>query len=195
MITINPPLVLASGSAQRQAILQGLGLEFISVPADIDESAIQHPDHLIRVVEVAKAKAQKVVTEYPDHLVLAADTYVLNAEKSFEKPVDREQARQMLMELSGKTCREITGICLIDPVVQTIDTKVCEVSFTFRSLSQIEVNQYVTTQPVTDWSAAFSPAYPAGAALIASVKGSLTGFTHGLPVEWLMELLTKRNYI
>ncbi len=186
-----PPLILASQSAQRRAILAGLGLEFAVVPANIDEAAIQAADHFTRVKAVAKAKALTVAKAHASHLILAADTYVLCGGKSFEKPVDLADAHRMLTELSGQTCQEITGICLLNTATGAEENEVTAAEFVFRNLSQAEIDRYVQTEPVLQWSAAFSPAYPAGAALIASVNGSLTGFSHGLPVEWVMEKLAK----
>lgn len=195
MITTTLPLILASQSAQRQAILAGLGIEFTVHPANIDELAIQHPDHHQRIVKVAREKAHAIAIQYPKHLILSGDTYVLCEGKSFEKPINRTDAIKMLTFLSDKKCQEITGVCLLNTLTGSEDVAVIPTEFTFRKLSSQEIDHYVTEQPVLQWSAAFSPAYAAGAALIASVAGSLTSFTHGMPVEWVMEKLQARGYI
>ena len=57
------------------------------------------------------------------------------------------------------------------------------------NLSESEIEHYVKTEPVLTWSAAFSPAYDSGMALIENVRGNLTAFSHGLPIDLLIDFL------
>jgi septum formation protein len=186
-----PSLILASQSPQRKAMLQSLGIPFTTVPADLDEAAIQDVDPIARAEKLASAKADTVSALHPTAVVIAADTFVVSGNQTFEKPRDLKEARQMLRFLSGKTLTEVTGLCVVDPHHSYRYATAVQVQCTFRILTEAEIERYVTTQPVTTWSAAFSPAYPEGAAFIAQVHGSLTGFTHGLPMEEVVEQLRK----
>lgn len=182
-------LILASQSPQRLAIVRALGLEVQQDPASIDERAIRHVDPLEQAKLIAEAKARSVASRHPDAWVIAADTYCVVDGVVYEKPVDLNDARRMLREQSGKTTQEVTGVALYHATADKMYSDVTVVEVVFRKLSEKEIDHYVTTEPVLTWSAAFCPAYETGMVLIDSINGSFTSFTHGLPVEWLMDKL------
>ena len=187
-------LILASQSPQRQAILATLGIPFEVVPADLDEKAIQDVDPLKRAEKLALAKATAVQAQFPEAVVVAGDTFVVFNDQTLEKPVDLDEAKQMLTLVSGKEVVVVTGVAFLDPSHQIQHVQAVTNQAVFRPLDPLEVERYVTTQPVLTWSGAFSPAYLEGMALFAEVKnGSFTAFTHGLPLElvakWLRESL------
>ncbi len=101
----------------------------------------------------------------------------------------------MLYAQSGKTVVGYTGFAYLDRMTQNNINKVAEFEFRFRELSPAEIDYYVEQNPVTTWSAAFSPAYPEGAALIESMKGSFTAFAYGLPMEWVVDGLKESGVI
>ena len=185
-------LILASQSPQRKMAMEGIGIPFEVHPSEIDEYAIKDNDPLKRAVKVATAKAQTVAQKFPAAFVIAADTYVVLNNKSLEKPKDTAEAIQMLKAQQHAELTEVTGVCFIHPNKPTPYTQTVTSTFHMRQLSDSEIEQYVSNNPVTTWSAAFSPAYPAGAGLIADHNGSFTSFTYGLPVElvttWLREI-------
>lgn len=130
-----------------------------------------------------------VLTQYPQTKIIAADTFVVLANKILEKPRSLTEAREMLRLQSGNIINVHTGLCCLNLATgQTLKTTV-KVEAEFRQLSDNEIDQYVINQPVLTWSAAFSPAYDSGMALIAWVSGSLTSFTHGLPIELVLKFL------
>ncbi len=185
-------IILASQSKQRQTILQGLGLEFTAVPSDLDESQVRDADPLQQAMAIAAAKAAVVAEQFPHDIIIAADTFVECQGQILEKPKTTEEAKEMLRLLSGSAAREINGVCYLDPELGINELSNVVVAFSFRTLTEAEIERFVTSQPVMTWSAAFSPAYPdGGAAFVAKLNGSLTGFTHGLPIEWLTPLLQK----
>jgi septum formation protein len=184
-------IILASQSPQRQNIFQTLGLPFEAVPADLDERAIIDPDLKLRARLVAEAKVKKVAQQFAQAIVLGADTYPVLADQALEKPADLAEARQMLTQLSGQEITEYSGFCYLDQQSGYFWSDTSVTTAVFRPLSPSEIDRYVEQNPVTTWSSAFSPAYDAGAALIQSVNGSLTSFTHGLPMEWVVECLAK----
>lgn len=182
-------LVVASQSPQRLAIVKALGLEVVQDPASIDERAIRHEDPFQQAKLIAEAKARAAGVRHFDSWIVAADTFCVVDGVVFEKPVDLEDAKRMLREQSGKTTQEVTGVALYDPATDSMHSDVAVVEVVFRTLSETEIEKYVNSQPVLTWSAAFSPAYVEGMVLIDSINGSFTGFTHGLPAEWLMDKL------
>lgn len=186
------PIILASSSPQRQNILRAAGVDFTAIAADLDEKAVATgvPQEQ-RALIIATAKAEKIRAVHPDALVIAADTFSVFQSEILEKPVDVADARRMLRLISGNTVTSHTGLYCHNPRTgKTLQTTVL-VQITFRKLSDAEIERYITTQPVTTWSAAFSAAYDAGMALIARSEGSLTALTHGIPMELVLEFLAE----
>ncbi|MBT3249320.1 MAG: septum formation protein Maf [Candidatus Pacebacteria bacterium] len=192
---MNRKIILASQSPQRRNLMKSLNIDFEVIPADIDEQAVVAADPKVRAGLVAEAKAREVQKKYPQDIIIAADTYIVLDGETLEKPVDLEEAREMLRKQSGRSMSEMTGFCYLDlkSGIEVVTTAVAEVEF--RELSEAEIEQYVTTQPVMTWSAAFCPAYDSGATLIKSINGSFTGFTHGLPLEELIPLLQQSKVL
>lgn len=99
-------LVLASKSASRQAMLDAAGVEYIAVPADVDERAIEEsltgaaPDQIAEALSVAKAA--KVAETHAGTLVLGSDSLVVAGGTRFDKPTSRGDAAAHLAFFSGK---------------------------------------------------------------------------------------------
>jgi septum formation protein len=182
-------IILASQSKQRQKLMQALALDFEIQPSGIDEQAIQAKTPMQRAELIAQAKAKHVQQQQTQAIIIAADTYGLLDDKILEKPQTKQEAISMLQALSGQEFLAITGFAYLDPIAQLDVSLAKTVTVKFRDLSQVEIERYVATEPVLTWSAGFSPAYDSGLALTAFVNGSLTAFTHGLPVEELVDLL------
>jgi septum formation protein len=101
------PLVLASKSTIRRAILRDAGLPVDVEPADLDERAIEHGSPGCSAGEVAallaREKARTVAARLPGRLVLGADQTLALGEQRFSKPADRAGARRQLEALRGRT--------------------------------------------------------------------------------------------
>lgn len=184
-------IILASQSPQRKKLLEKLGISFTVVPANVDEKSINAPTSEERAQQIAFAKAQKIQSQNPDAIIIAGDTFVVVEGKELEKPSSLAEAEQMLSLLSGKTAKAISGLAYFDPQLNLRQSEFVVTTFTFRKLSQQEIADYVQHNPVLTWSAAFSSAYDEGVALVATVDGSLTSFTHGLSLEKVAKLLQK----
>jgi septum formation protein len=111
------PLVLASKSAVRHAMLRDAGLAVEIAPADIDERAIEQHAGLHDPGEVAgllaREKARAVIERLPDRLVLGADQTLALGERRFSKPTDRAAARAQLEALSGRTHELHSAVALL----------------------------------------------------------------------------------
>jgi nucleoside triphosphate pyrophosphatase len=101
------PLVLASKSASRHAILRDAGIPVAVEPADIDERAIEQrsakQDAGELAAMLAREKARTVAARRPGRLVLGADQTLALGERRFSKPADRAGARRQLAALRGQT--------------------------------------------------------------------------------------------
>jgi septum formation protein len=107
-----PPLVLASGSPRRSEILTSVGWEFTKTVPNIDESERKGEPPEDYVQRLAEEKADAVSHQYPDSIVLAADTTVVIDNQIIGKPVDLDDARRMLKMLSGRWHDVLTGVAI-----------------------------------------------------------------------------------
>lgn len=185
-------IILASSSPQRKNLMASMGLEFKVVPADIDEKAIRHSSPTEMGRQIAKAKGEVVRAKYPNDIIIAADSFVICDEKVLEKPVDNEEAKEMLKLMSGQWLTEYNGFYAVSPTQEVLEC--VQTRARMRPLNEQEIAYYVEHYPVTTWAGAFSAAYDAGMGLFEYVDGSLTSFSHGLPMELVMKFL-KSNHV
>ncbi|MCH1489926.1 MAG: Maf family protein [Ilumatobacteraceae bacterium] len=180
-------LVLASGSPRRKSLLSDLDVDFIVVPADVDESSLVGEDAKTYVARVATLKAQTVRESYPNVVVLAADTTVDRDGEILAKPVDAAAAASMLRSLSGREHFTHTAVCVAHG--DLVDTVVVSTAVTFRSLATEEIDWYVRTGEPLDKAGAYGIQGRA-AAFVSSISGSVSNVV-GLPLAETIELLRK----
>lgn len=184
-------IILASDSKQRKMLMDALNIPYIVIPAKIDEKAIKNENFAIRSEKIARTKAEKIAFQN-DGIVIAGDSFATHQGKIFEKPKDSKEARQMLENLSGaKNIINYTGFCYIDRKNKINYSTVLTINYSFRKLSRSEINGYVKKFPVLTWAGGFSPAYIYGLTMLSGIEGSVTGLTHGFPMEILIPLLEK----
>jgi len=103
------PIVLASQSQSRRALLAGAGVAFDTAASDVDEATIKDQckaagkDVAATALELARAKAAVVQQSFPDALVIGADQMLEFEGEWFDKPVDMAAARRQLSVFAGKT--------------------------------------------------------------------------------------------
>lgn len=109
-----PKLVLASGSPRRSEILNSVGWKFTKHVADIDETELagEAPDDY--VLRLAREKAEAVAANFPNAIVLGADTTVVINEQIIGKPIDLNDARRMLTMLAGNWHEVLTGVAIVE---------------------------------------------------------------------------------
>jgi septum formation protein len=110
----DPPLILATASSARQAVLRGAGLAFTAVAAAVDEAAIKASAQAEGIppedaaMLLAEAKAQRIARRHPEALVIGADQMLVCPDEAgrprwFDKPADMAGARAHLRALRGRT--------------------------------------------------------------------------------------------
>ncbi len=177
-------LHLASASPRRADILRALGLRFSQGGADIDETPLAGEPPGDMVLRLAEGKARATQA---DAIVLAADTTVVLDGLSLGKPVDAEDAADMLGALSGRTHEVMTGVAVrAGESVQTV-LSVSEV--TFRSLSDLEIARYWASGEPRDKAGAYA-IQGLGGLFVSGLRGSYSGVV-GLPVYETAEMLRK----
>jgi len=177
---VAPPLVLASTSPQRRAILAQLHLPFDVVAPDFDEVPGTSP------LERAAGKARSV--DGGDRPVLGVDTEVLLDGELLGKPANETEAEAMLETLSGRAHEVVSGLCLRTPAWEELHRETTRV--TFRELTPRDLGRYVASG---EWEGrAGSYAIQGfGANLVERIEGDYLNVV-GLPAALLVRLLATR---
>jgi septum formation protein len=183
-----PPLLLASTSPQRRAILQQLGLPFDIVAPRYEEHDPPDADAATLVCEHARGKAASAAGAAGERPVLGVDTTVVLAGRIYGKPADAADAERMLEELSGRTHAVVSGLCLITPGWEAVEAAVTLV--TFRALTPLELGLYVAGGEWEGRAGAYA-IQGRGAALVERVEGDYLNVV-GLPAALLVRLLAER---
>ncbi|MGF1483538.1 MAG: Maf family protein [Opitutales bacterium] len=180
-------LVLASQSPRRSHLLRTLGLEFEVVPAHIDENEGTDAAPGPLVLENARRKAEAVAPSFPGALVLGSDTVVSLEGQLLHKPANLEEARQMLMRLSGCTHTVFTGVHLLLESEDRSDSSLATSEVVFKVLDEATIQTYFSRVDPLDKAGAYG--IQEGRELIIDhYNGSLANIM-GLPVEHLKERL------
>ncbi len=182
---MSPPLVLASGSPQRRAILEQLGIPFTVVVSGAEELEAGPPAELVAENAYRKAAAVAARPEHAAGLVLGVDTIVALGATIYGKPASAEDARRTLRALSGRGHTVLSGVCLIEDGIQR--TAVASTAVEFRALDEALIDWYLASG---EWRARAGgyAIQGRGAALVAGIEGDYLNVV-GLPVRTLLELL------
>lgn len=181
-----PKLILASQSPRRKQLLQWAELDFETVPAHTDESfpvSLSFPEIAIHI---ALQKAKEIASRGYHHPVVAADTIVVCNNELLGKPVDDDDAFQMLRKLSGNEHRVITGVAVIYDGKEHVfadETKVW-----FNTLTDDEIRNYVQQHRPFDKAGAYAIQEWIGVVGIRKIEGDFYNVM-GLPVNRLYQLL------
>jgi septum formation protein len=178
-----PPLILASRSPQRRAILEQLGVEFTVVVPETEELAAGPPDEV--AIENAYRKAAGVASDHPDAVVLGVDTVVCIGAWIYGKPPDLGAARATLLALAGRRHNVISGLCLIER--GGARTAAASTLVEFRTLDGPMLDWYLASGEWRERAGGYA-IQGCGAALVAAIEGDYLNVV-GLPVPTLLDLL------
>ncbi|HXC35031.1 MAG TPA: Maf family protein [Candidatus Acidoferrales bacterium] len=181
MLVKLPPLILASASPRRAELLRQLKLEFEVVPSNAKEVFDEHLSPLELCQLNAHRKARAVAKKIPDALVLGADTLVFLDHKIFGKPSDIAQARDMLLQLQGRTHQVVTGISLIHLRTYTERIFAESTDVLFRPLTAEQVDEYLAKINPLDKAGAYA-IQENGELVVSEISGSFSNVV-GLPIE------------
>jgi septum formation protein len=174
-----PPIILASRSPQRRAILEQLRIPFEAVAPDFEEVGGDP-------VELAAGKARSV--DGGDCPVLGVDTEVVVDGESLGKATGPAEAEAMLERLSGRTHEVVSGLCLRTAAWEELHAETTRV--TFRPLDARDLARYVTSGEWEDRAGAYA-IQGLGASLVERIEGDYLNVV-GLPAALLVRLLAGR---
>lgn len=181
-------LLLASASPRRREILENLGFEFEILPSNVDESEVPWNDPVKSAKLLAEIKGVDAQMTRPRKTIIAADTIVLCDGQVMGKPGSPEEAKEMLVALSGRMHEVVTGIALIAPpnirIIEAESTRVF-----FRKLRPEEISRYIETGEPFDKAGAYAIQGYASA-FIEKIEGCYFNVV-GLPVSRLFGMFRR----
>lgn len=178
-------VILASGSPRRKELLGLIFDEFDIIVSDVEEIVSddipleQQPEYL------SKIKCSAVASDYPNALVIGADTSVFADGKVLGKPKNKDDAFDMLKMLSGRFHEVITGVTVMCEDVCKSFSVVTRVEF--YKLSDSEINAYIETSEPYDKAGGYGIQSLGG----LFVKGIIGDYNNvvGLPVAELNRII------
>jgi septum formation protein len=182
-----PPLLLASVSPQRRAILEQLRIPFDAVTPRYEEDDVDD-DSVALVRAHALGKARSVQMQADDRPVLGVDTAVVVDGKAFGKPTGPEDAEEMLEKLSGRTHEVVSGLCLLTRAWEEIAHETTRV--TFRELTPRDIAHYLHEEEWRDRAGAYA-IQGLGGSLVERIEGDYLNVV-GLPAALLVRILAER---
>jgi septum formation protein len=183
-----PPLLLASTSPQRRAILEQLRIPFDVVAPRYEEHDPPEANAVELVRDHARGKARSVAADAGERPVLGVDTAVVLGGRIFGKPADAGEAERMLEELSGRTHAVVSGLCLLTQHWEELRHASTRVSF--RSLTPRDLAAYVASGEWEGRAGAYA-IQGVGAGLVREIHGDYLNVV-GLPAALLVRLLAER---
>jgi septum formation protein len=175
-----PPLLLASTSPQRRAILTQLDIPFEVVSPRYEEAPGTGP------IERAAGKAHSVTPD--ERPVLGVDTEVLFDGELLGKPANESEAEAMIEALAGRTHAVVSGLCLRTAAWEELHSETTLV--TFRDLAPRELGHYVAAREWEGRAGGYA-IQGLGASLVERIEGDFLNVV-GLPGSLLVRLLATR---
>lgn len=192
------PIVLVSASPRRQNLLRQIGIPFEVCPAEIDETLPDRVDDPASfTIVLARQKVKAVAPKFPSRWLLAADTLVVIGKRPLGKPRDFEEATSMLRQLSGRTHKVVTGLCLAKTdakgrIFRRYET--AEITLVkFRKLAEDEISAYVATGEPMDKAGAYGIQGKA-AIFVTKIVGCYFNVV-GLPLAKLATLMKEAGMV
>jgi len=188
-----PPLILASTSRHRRALLNRLRLSFDCVPPEVDETPLPLETPLERAQRLALAKASAVSHRRPEAIVIGSDQVGICKGELLEKPGTVERCQSQLQWLSASAATFYTAVAVLSGAgvaMQFLDTT----TVYFRALSAAEIERYVAADQPLDCAGGFR-SDALGIALFARVVSEDPSALVGLPLIAVGRALRQLGYL
>jgi septum formation protein len=184
------PLILASTSAYRRALLERLGVPFECAAPDTDELRLpaEAPDAL--ALRLARLKAEAVAVRRPGSIVIGSDQVALRGQDILGKPGTVERCKDQLMRSSGQEVVFLTAVHVVDGVNGLSESHLDRTVVRFRALAPGEVGRYIAADAPLDCAGGFK-AESLGIALFERIDSADPTALTGLPLIWLCGALRR----
>lgn len=170
MISLQYPLVLASGSPRRKQLMTDAGFQFTIETRPTDEVFPADMPANEVAEYLARQKAAEFVADLGERIILCADTVVILDDQILNKPQDTADAHRMIRSLSGRTHRVRTGVCILSPRGMESFTDEAIVQFVY--LTDPEIEYYIRECAPFDKAGAYGAQDFIGLVGIERLEGS-----------------------
>jgi len=147
---MNPPLVLASSSRYRAALLSRLGLPFTQLAPALDEAALPGESPRETALRLACTKARRVSESRPGSLVIGSDQLASLDGAAIGKPGSHAAAVAQLRQASGRELVFHTAVALIDCRDGSLRSAEVPCAVGYRTLGEQEIDRYLAREPAYD---------------------------------------------
>ena len=190
-------LILASSSPFRKAILEGLGVSFITVSPNINETrkTVETPYDL--VYRLAEDKAKEVAKTHSGLIIASDQVATLDSgneeeDEILNKPLTQQNAFTQLQKSSGRTVTFLTSIALLNTETGILQNHVEFFRVVFKSLKENQILSYLEKEDVLNCAGSFK-SEGLGATLLNRMEGNDPNSLIGLPTIQLIKMLAKEN--
>ncbi len=183
-----PPLVLGSTSPFRRALLERLGLPFLTAAPEVDESRLPDEPPEALVARLARAKAEAVAARHPQALIIGSDQVAVIDGDILGKPGDHANAVRQLTAASGRSVVFHTGLCLLNAANGRAQSCVEPFHVVFRRLSPAQIEGYLRHETPYNCAGSFK-SEGLGIALFERLEGDDPNSLIGLPLIRLTAML------
>ena len=189
-----PPIVLASSSPYRRGLLDRFLDAYEAVDPEVDESNDDdlEPAELARYL--ARTKAEAVVINSRNALVIGADQLAVLDDQVLGKPGDHAKAVEQLLAASGKTVTFLTAVCILDPIGRARYEHTDKTIVRFRQFDRRLVEAYLRHDKPYDCAGSFK-LEGAGYVLFESVQADDPTGLIGMPMIWVADRLLQLGYL
>ena len=192
-------IILGSQSPRRRELMAGLDIPFSSICIDADESFPSHlqAGEIPMYISRAKARAYEEKLTEAD-LLITSDTIVWLNGHMLGKPLDKEEAKQMLSQLSGQTHQVYTAVCFTwknkDNNQVEQEEWVDSTDVTFRELTKEEIEYYVEKYMPLDKAGAYGVQEWIGYVGVTRMEGSYFNVM-GFPICHVYDWLKRQSFL
>ncbi len=187
------PLILASTSPYRRALLERLGLDFEVASPGVDERAKPGESPAARASRLSAAKAEAIAGLHPEAIVIGSDQVAALGHRVLDKPGNAEACRAQLGALSGNSARFLTGCAVVGQAAGLRLTHLDTTTVIFRALQANEIARYVEREKPFDCAGGFK-VEALGITLFERVESNDPTALIGLPLIWLATALRQAGY-
>ncbi len=189
----NPILVLGSTSPYRRELLSRLQIPFETAAPDCDETPLAGESAADTASRLARVKAESLIAQFPDALIIGSDQVALLHGKQLGKPGNFERAKAQLQSMRGQTMVFHTALALVNSRTGNVQETVVPYRVTMRDYTDEQIENYLRKEEPYN-CAGSAKTEGLGISLIADMSGSDPNALIGLPLIALIDMLNNEHF-
>jgi septum formation protein len=187
------PLMLASTSRYRAALLARFGLPFNTASPAVDEAELPGEAPRARALRLSEAKAQAVSAQYPEAVIIGGDQVAALGDRILRKPGNAASCHEQLKLLSGSRAEFFTAVTVRCQAASLQLSHVDTTTVSLRTLDDAQIDRYIEREQPFDCAGGFK-AEALGIALFERMESQDPTAIVGLPLIWLAGALRSAGY-